>query len=165
MRQGKVLLIRGIMSQLTSQDRELGFLTAIRKYPAIHIEQIIEGQWSTQNTIEALQQLSRVQLGQFQAVFAYNDLMALGAATSFQKYALRPLIVGYDGILEAQSAILAGDIDATVTQDPGEMGRRAVLRLRQCIEQQVFHGDTDLTHASLLLAVRTLTAVSSYGQE
>lgn len=162
---GNVLLMRGVVSHLTSQDRETGFLATIKRYPKIRIAHIVEGRWNEFDAKDALSTFSPAELATIDAVFAYNDLMALAVAEVFQQYRLRPLIVGYDGILKAQSAIIDGLIDATVTQAPDAMGRRAIAKLRQCIEQKSYHGETELTHVSLLMATRTLTAVSSYDQK
>lgn len=163
--EGNVLLMRGVVSHRTSKDREIGFLTTIKRYPKIRIAHILEGQWNGSDAQAALRTLSRDELEAIDAVFAYNDLMALGVAEFLQQHHLRPLIVGYDGLLKAQSAIIAEEIDATVTQAPGVMGRRAVAMLRKCIDEQSYSGETELTHVTLLMATRTLTAVSGYEQK
>lgn len=164
-RKGNVLLVRGVMTHRTSQDRELGFLEVIKRYPDVRIVHVVEGEWNSEDAKKALHPFARRELSKIDAVFAYNDLMALGAAEVMRRSNLHPLIVGYDGILEVQSAIIAGQIDATVTQAPETMGKRAVVKLRQCIEEQSFPASTELTHVTLLMATRTLTAVSSYEQK
>lgn len=163
-RTGEVLLMRGVVSHRTSQDREMGFLEGIKRYPKMHISHIVEGHWNTSDAKKALSSFSRSELAKIDAVFAYNDLMALGVAEEFRRYNLRPTIVGYDGLLKAQSAIIDGSIDATVTQAPETMGRRAVTKLRDCIVRRVYEEETELTHVTLLKATRTLTAVSNYEQ-
>jgi len=157
---GNVLLVRGVTSHRTSQDRESGFLEKIKQYPQIHIVNIVEGQWNYEKAKEAMRKLSRKELASIAAVFAFNDLMALGVAEVFRQHGLRPLIVGYDGILEAQSSIIDGSIDATVTQAPNVMGQRAVAILQQCIARGTYGAQTELTPVTLLVAARTLTAVS-----
>lgn len=157
---GNVLLMRGVTSHRTSQDRESGFLDKIKRYPEIHIANVVEGQWNTEKAMMAMNSLSPKELRSIKAVFAYNDLMALGVADFFQKHGLRPLIVGYDGILEAQSAIIGGKIDATVTQAPNIMGQHAVTMLQQCIEKHAYNAQSVSTPVTLLMGTRTLTAVS-----
>lgn len=165
LKEGNILLVRGVSSHRTSQDRETGFLERIKQYPKIKIARIIEGDWDTHKTKAALKGVPKDELPKIHAVFAYNDLMAMGVGEYFTEHHLRPLIVGYDGILEVQSAIIDGHIDATVTQAPETMGRLAVSQLKSCIEQKSFKGKTELTHVTLLKATRTLTAVSSYEKE
>ena len=63
------------------------------------------------------------------AVFAANDQMALGAiqAIAAHKKTDQIKLIGFDGALEATQHILAGDMYATIAQDPYGMaqdGRR-----------------------------------------
>ncbi|MBN1782041.1 sugar ABC transporter substrate-binding protein [bacterium] len=69
----------------------------------------------------------------FAAVFAENDVMALGVVDAVMARAIspRPLIVGYDGIPEARECILNRQMDATVQQNPAEMGKKAVSILNK----------------------------------
>ena len=63
------------------------------------------------------------------AVFAANDQMALGAQETLASRDLGDAVtlVGYDGTEEAAQAILDGEgIDATVAQNPYEMGKTCV---------------------------------------
>lgn len=162
LRKGKILLMRGVHTHRTSQDREIGFLKAIKSYPDIHIQHIVDGYWNSLDARKAVAALSGGELSGLDGVFAYNDLMALGAAEIFQRRGQRPLIVGYDGIVEVQSAIIAGNLDATVTQAPAMMGKRAVEKLKECIQRHTYPGDIELTPVTLLMATRTLTSVTSY---
>jgi ribose transport system substrate-binding protein len=62
------------------------------------------------------------------AVFAANDQMALGAIESIaaRKKEDQILLVGFDGALEATQQIIGGSMDATVAQDPYDMGKIGV---------------------------------------
>jgi ABC-type sugar transport system substrate-binding protein len=96
------------------------------------------------------------------AIFAYNDLMALGAADFYEGKKDRPIIVGFDGLAEAQSAILSGSIDATIVQTPDLMGETAVKLLSRCVKENKYPQEMHLTHVSLLKATRILTSISNY---
>ena len=63
-----------------------------------------------------------------QAVFAANDVMALGAVEAIAAAGRTAAItvVGFDAQDDARAAIRAGRMHATVAQFPAEMGRRAV---------------------------------------
>jgi ribose transport system substrate-binding protein len=65
---------------------------------------------------------------QFNAIFAENDVMALGAIDALKEknYAPWPLVVGFDGIPEAIRAIENHEMSATVKQNPFAMGKKAV---------------------------------------
>ena len=64
----------------------------------------------------------------FDAIFAENDNMALGAVRALQetKHSPRPLVVGYDGIPEAIEAIRSGSMDATIAQNGAALGQAAM---------------------------------------
>lgn len=61
-------------------------------------------------------------------VFAANDLMALGAAEAVKTRGKtgQILIVGFDAIPEAAKAIIAGQLAASVAQNPSNMGKFGV---------------------------------------
>jgi ABC-type sugar transport system substrate-binding protein len=61
-------------------------------------------------------------------VFAQNDEMALGAVQAIKAKGLsgKVAVVGVDGIDDAKAAVKAGDMFATVAQQPSVMGQLAV---------------------------------------
>jgi ABC-type sugar transport system substrate-binding protein len=64
----------------------------------------------------------------FDALFAENDNMAIGAAAAIEAARLSPypIIVGYDGTAEARELIRSKRMDASVAQDPAMLGEKAV---------------------------------------
>ena len=61
---------------------------------------------------------------QFDAVFAHNDEMALGAVKALQ--GKKVIIVGFDGTDDAKKAVANGEMTATVAQQPDLMGSLAI---------------------------------------
>ena len=63
-----------------------------------------------------------------QAVFACNDMMALGAveAISAADRTGDIIVVGFDAVQDALDAIEAGSMNASIAQNPYEMGRLAI---------------------------------------
>ncbi len=63
-----------------------------------------------------------------QAVFSQNDEMALGAMEAINAAGLQDeiIVIGFDGTEDAISSIQQGELDATIAQQPEEMGRLAV---------------------------------------
>ena len=61
------------------------------------------------------------------AVFACSDLMALGAVEAIRA-AKRDniIVVGFDAFSEAQDAVKAGTMHATIAQSPSTMGALAI---------------------------------------
>lgn len=61
-----------------------------------------------------------------EAVFAHNDEMALGAVEAIQAAGKDVIVVGFDGIEDALNAVEAGDLTATIAQQPDLMGQEAI---------------------------------------
>ncbi len=160
MKQGKILMIRGINDHQSSRDREIGFLNHVKKYPHFAIIRFINGRWDEDITKNILSELPSYLLNNIDAIFAYNDEMALGAAHFFSHRKSRPLIIGYDGLVEVQKKILEEKIDATIAQVPDIMGEVAIKQLVNCIEKKNYDQRTVLTHVTLIKLTKTLTYIS-----
>ncbi|ALC91474.1 D-ribose transporter subunit RbsB [Bacillus sp. FJAT-18017] len=61
-----------------------------------------------------------------QAVFAHNDEMALGAIEAISSSGKDIMVIGFDGNDDALNAIKAGNMEATVAQQPELIGKLAV---------------------------------------
>lgn len=63
-----------------------------------------------------------------QAVFSQNDEMALGAMEAINAAGLQDdiIVIGFDGTEDALQSISNGELNATIAQQPEEMGRLAV---------------------------------------
>jgi ABC-type sugar transport system substrate-binding protein len=79
-------------------------------------------------------------------IFAQNDLMALGAARAERlgEADSWPVIIGYDAIPAARKAVTDGDLHATVSQNPHEMGRLAVSTLMSIREGRPFEARVEV---------------------
>ncbi|HEU4389811.1 MAG TPA: sugar ABC transporter substrate-binding protein [Blastocatellia bacterium] len=77
---------------------------------------------------------------QFDAIFAENDNMALGAVAALKEARRmpRPLVVGFDGINQALEAIRNGSMDATIAQSPATLGQTAVDVLLLAVKGSTF---------------------------
>ncbi len=124
---GRVAVLEGATGHETGDSRRAGFHAAIEKQPGISLvaSQAANmdrslGYTVFQNILQAHPDL--------QAVFACNDMMALGAVEAIAASAKTGsiIVVGFDAIEEARDAIRKGQMDATVAQYPREMGRVAV---------------------------------------
>jgi ribose transport system substrate-binding protein len=64
----------------------------------------------------------------FDAVFAHNDNMILGALEAMESvgYTLPRVLIGFDAIREAVRAVEQGKLTATIAQRPERMGRLAI---------------------------------------
>ncbi len=117
-----VAILQGIITQSTGQQRaegsKAGFeacgLNVVAEQPANWDR--AEGQTVMENILTANPNLA--------AVFASNDNMALGAAEALKSAGVLDdvVLVGFDANPDAAASILAGEMSATVAQNPYNMG-------------------------------------------
>lgn len=83
--------------------------------------------WSRAEGLSVLESVLQAH-PQIDAVFAHNDEMALGAVEALRVNGLldQVLVVGFDGIDDATVAVTAGEMGATVAQQPVLMGHMAL---------------------------------------
>ena len=125
---GNVAVLQGTAGNMNTMLREKGFHEIVDKVPAIKVvaaqpanTERAMGMTVTENILEAHQDLN--------AIFATNDLMALGAleAVEARKLDKQVKIIGYDADPEAVKAAKDGRaLVATIAQYPDKMGREAV---------------------------------------
>ncbi len=124
---GLAAILEGVPGHETGESRSKGFRAAVKDKPGISVVSSqaagfdrAQGYNVMQNVLQAHPDL--------QAVFACNDLMALGAleAIAASGKTGQIVVVGFDAIDEAKEAIRAGKMDATIAQYPAEMGRVAL---------------------------------------
>lgn len=72
----------------------------------------------------------------FDAVFAHNDEMALGAVKALKTANKKVIIVGFDGNDDAKNAVKSGDMAATIAQQPDLMGSMAIDNAVKVIKGQ-----------------------------
>jgi ribose transport system substrate-binding protein len=162
LRGGDILMMRGNHTQKTSIDREKGFLAEIRKSDQFNISSYLSGYWEIEPAFNAISTYMKTSHKMPDAVFAYSDSMAIGVSRYFQSkgFKQRPLIVGVDGVLLGQQAVLEGRIDASVVQAPEVMGETALNELTKCIHGKQTESAVRLTPVTLLKANRTLEVVN-----
>ena len=126
--QGRVAVLEGIPGHETGDSRLAGFREALAGHPGIEIVSSQTANWErdqafnvTQNVLQSHPDLD--------AIFAANDVMALGAveAVAAAGRTGEIVVVGFDAQDDARIAIREGRMDATIAQNPREMGRLAVI--------------------------------------
>jgi ribose transport system substrate-binding protein len=120
-------ILEGVPGHETGESRSKGFRAAVKDKPGIHLVSSQSGGFDRAQGYNVMQNVMQAH-PDLQAVFACNDLMALGAmeaiAASGKTGSI--VVVGFDAIDEAREAIRSGKMDATIAQYPAEMGRVAV---------------------------------------
>ncbi len=124
---GTVLMIQGLGGVDATNDRRNGAMESFKKYPGITV---IQGDDCKFHRTEAQSYMETfLQTGKpFDAVYAHNDEMAIGAYQAYDhagnKPKTKPIFVGIDGCQkEMIQMIKDGKIDATFRYpDPGPKG-------------------------------------------
>lgn len=126
---GEVAILEGVSGTDAARDRKAGFIDYVKDYPGVKIVASQPADWSREKGLNVFQNISQAN-PEVQALFACNDEMALGAvqAIKSEKKEGRIIVVGFDAIDDALEAIKNGTMDATVAQQPKEMGKLAILR-------------------------------------
>jgi ribose transport system substrate-binding protein len=136
--EGKVAILEGIPGHETGDARLHGFRQALSNHPGIQIVASQTANWERDQGFNVFQNILQSQPG-IQALFACNDLMALGAAEAIAAEGRtgKIKVVGFDAVVDAREAIRKGLIDASIAQHPFQMGRIAVENARR-----VIHGES-----------------------
>lgn len=128
---GKVAMLIGIPGASAARDRGKGFTDAIAD-TSINTKgaKLVAQQVANFKRDDALNVMQNILTANpdLAGVFAQNDEMALGAVQAIKAKGLtdKVFVVGVDGIDDAKAAIKAGDMLATVAQQPDIMGQLAV---------------------------------------
>lgn len=125
--EGELAVLEGISGTSPELDRDEGCTGALADFPGITEVASQPADWDrekgynvTQNILQANPNLT--------AVFGRNDLAALGAVEALsQAGKLQDVtVISFDGITDALESIQAGELSATIVQDPILMGETAV---------------------------------------
>jgi ribose transport system substrate-binding protein len=126
--EGKVVELEGIAGTSAARDRGQGFNDYMSS-ECTGVE-IVARQTANFNRAEGLSVFENILQAQpeIDGVFAHNDEMILGAieAAEAAGRAEEIVFVGFDAIDDAVAAVQAGQLAATVAQQPSEMGRLGV---------------------------------------
>jgi ribose transport system substrate-binding protein len=125
--QARVAVLEGIPGHETGDSRLRGFRDAVAAHQGITIVASQPANWERDQGFTVFQNMLQAHPS-VEAVFACNDLMALGAVEAIAAAGRtgRIRVVGFDALDDARKAIEAGRMDASVAQSPRDMGRIAV---------------------------------------
>lgn len=126
----KILILEGVVGSPPSTDRVSGFKQEIAKLiPGAQIVNSVSAEWDRLRALNITAD-TLVRAPDLNAIFAANDVMALGAVEAVRNSgkAKQVLIIGVDGVPEALKAIKAGRMTASITQLPYLIGQRSVSK-------------------------------------
>jgi ribose transport system substrate-binding protein len=130
---GKVAILQGIISTSTGILRAEGARAAVTEC-GLDLVAELPADWDTPKA-QAVTEDILTQNPDLAGLFASNDNMALGAVEALRLQGLldQVIVVGFDANPNAAEAILAGDMEATIAQNPFNMGYLGVESLIKLI--------------------------------
>lgn len=120
-----VVELQGTPGASATRDRGKGFDEAIQKDSKVKIQSSQAADFDREKGLKVMENVIQA-VPEFDVVFAQNDEMALGAAKALKTANKDIIIIGFDGNSDAEDAILAGSMTATVAQQPDEIGALGV---------------------------------------
>ncbi|QCP47959.1 ribose ABC transporter substrate-binding protein RbsB [Trinickia violacea] len=133
---GNVVELQGIPGSSAARERGAGFDTAIAAGNGV---KVVTKQPADFDRAKGLSVMENVIQGNkdIQGVFAQNDEMALGAVKAIQAAGLKNVIVvGFDATDDAVAAVKAGNMAATVQQQPELIGQYGVQTAKKLVDGQ-----------------------------
>jgi ribose transport system substrate-binding protein len=125
--QGQVVELEGAVGTSAAIDRGAGFNNAMQSFTDI---EIIARETANFNREDGKAVFARILADnpQIDGVFAHNDDMILGAIEAAQDAGRADdiLFVGFDAVDDAVAALEGGTLNATIAQQPAEMGRLGI---------------------------------------
>ena len=130
---GKVAIIEGMAGNASGDALRDGFKDKLKTAAGFEIVASQPADW---DRIKALDVATNVlnRNADLVAIYCANDTMALGAVQAVKNLKKNVIVVGTDGIEEAVAAVKAGEMAATVAQDPYAMGAAAVQTLIKLVK-------------------------------
>ncbi|MBU1100371.1 MAG: sugar ABC transporter substrate-binding protein [Bacteroidetes bacterium] len=124
---GNVAILEGIPGHETGDARLAGFYEVANKSENIKVVVSQTANWERDQGYNVMQNILQAH-PEIEAVFACNDMMALGAveAISAANRTGEIIVVGFDAISDCRAAIKAEEMHASIAQHPEAMGRLAV---------------------------------------
>ncbi|MDP3180073.1 MAG: substrate-binding domain-containing protein, partial [Spirochaetaceae bacterium] len=151
-----IVELQGTIGSAPAIDRTIGFEEVIKDYPNYRIVASESGDFFRDQGYEVMKSILSRGVGDFRAVFAHNDDMAIGAIQAMEEAGLRPgkdiFVVSIDAANGAFKAMLEGKLSCTVECSPllGPQLMKAVedyisgkdLPIRMIMAEGVFPAET-----------------------
>lgn len=122
---GNVVILEGVPGASATIERGEGFENAIDGKLNIIDKQVAN--FDRVQALSVMEDLISAHGDDINLVFAHNDEMALGAQEALRSAGMDDVyVIGFDATDDAKASIAAGEMDATVEQQPALMGETAV---------------------------------------
>lgn len=121
----KIVELQGIPGASATRERGDGFHKVVDGKANVKVVASQAADFDRTKGLTVMENIIQAQ-PEFDAVFAHNDEMALGAVKALKTANKNVIVVGFDGNQDAKDAIEKGDMSATIAQQPGLMGSTSV---------------------------------------
>ena len=129
-------VIEGIRSANNAQQRKRGAERAFNENPNLRIVAMDTANWKIDEAYEVAKRIFKTHPN-IGVVFCANDMMAIGVLKYLQEAGNTQVrVAGFDALEEAQTAIRAGQLSATVDQQAGQQGYLGVMTALQLLKGQ-----------------------------
>lgn len=122
---GNLVELQGIPGASATRDRGQGFHNIVDNKDGVKVVASQAADFDRQKGLNVTENVIQA-TPQFDAIFAHNDEMALGAIEAVKATNKNVIIVGFDGNDDAKAAVESGKLAATIAQKPDLMGAIAV---------------------------------------
>ena len=132
---GKIAILEGIPGHETGDARLDGLHQSVDSHTGIEIVTSQTANWERDQGFNVFQNIMQ-SYPAIQALFACNDLMALGAVEAIAAAGKtgQIIVVGFDAIADAREAIRTDKMDASIAQHPYVMGMLAIENAKKIID-------------------------------
>lgn len=130
---GDVAIIEGRSGNISGENRKEGATKAFQAASNIRVVGSLPADWDRTKALDVATNLIQSNRT-LKAIYAANDTMALGAMTAVEAAKANVIVVGTDGVPEAQEMVQAGRLYATIAQDPYEIGRASIREILRAIQ-------------------------------
>jgi ribose transport system substrate-binding protein len=162
---GRVVVLAYAQGSASTEARELGFLTAIKKFPGITVLSSNQyGGPSTDTAYKTSQNLLARYGAQTDGVFASNETNTRGMRLALKDANLlgKVKFVGFDAAPDLVAALKAGEIQAIVVQNPFKMGEVGVTTLVSAIQGKTVPKSVDTGVALVTADTMNQPAMQEY---
>lgn len=141
---GKAILIGGQQGEATSADRLEGFKQGLEENGCTVLETQY-GKNTADGAMAVMEDMLTKYQGEINAVLAMNDDMIQGCLNAIQNAGVEGItLVGFNGDAGAVQLISDGKINATVAQQPYEMGYQAVQEAVKAVKGETIQENQEV---------------------
>jgi len=141
---GRLAIMQGFLGQAAQLKRDAGAKEVLRRYPGLEVVAEQPADWDRAKAVSLMENWLQAHGTKIQAVFAQNDEMGMGAVLALEQAGRKKdvFVVSIDAIADAQDAVKAGRLDATVFQDGAAQARAALHAALAIVRKQPFEKET-----------------------